>query len=205
MRWEDNDVMNPTKNYYNINSKNYFDKTANVQPVNAWREFVDILPVNAHILDAGCGSGRDSNHFLSQGFKVTSMDISDEMAKLASQNISQEVLVRSFLDIDEEGIYDAVWCYASLLHLTKKELEITLQKIHQSLHKGGVLFMCFKHGNMDGITPCGRYYFDMNDARYDQLNLLSKGWIEEKVWIEPCPRKTNEDRPDWYSILLRKK
>lgn len=39
---------------------------------------------NAHIIDLGCGSGRDSKAFINKGYKVTAVDGSKELAKIAS-------------------------------------------------------------------------------------------------------------------------
>ena len=40
-----------------------------------------LLAPKAHILDFGCGSGRDTKYFLEQGFQVTAIDGSAELCK----------------------------------------------------------------------------------------------------------------------------
>lgn len=197
-------MNNPSKAYYNREAINYFEKTFSVKPLDAWHHFLSFLSPNAHILDAGCGSGRDSKYFLEKGYKVTSIDISEKLATLASAYIGQEVSVRSFSDINEVNIYDAVWCYASLLHVTLEDLDAVFLRIQKALKDNGILFMSFKHGDVNHVTKCGRFYYDMNDKRFEALNLTSKGWCVEKVWIQPCPQITEENRPDWYTVILRK-
>ena len=61
---------------------------------------------HAHILDLGCGSGRDSKAFLQQGYKVTAMDGSQVLCQLASETIGQlESRIRSYWD----GFLGHIW------------------------------------------------------------------------------------------------
>ena len=41
--------------------------------------FISLLPAGGKVLDAGCGSGRDSKAFLEQGFEVTAFDASERI------------------------------------------------------------------------------------------------------------------------------
>lgn len=173
-------------------------------PVDAWRIFLSYVPQKGHILDAGCGSGRDSKYFLEQGYQVTSMDISENMAQLAESYIQQKVSVGAFEDIVEESTYYAIWCYASLLHVRPEALDSVFVKLKKALKHKGILFMCFKHGDVNHVSECGRFYYDMNDERFDKLNMEEKGWKIEENWIQPCPRVIEKNRPDWYTVILRK-
>ena len=60
-------------------------------------EVINVFKANlaegAHILDLGCGSGRDSRHFIDQGYTVTAVDGSAEIAACAEQLIGQPVKV----------------------------------------------------------------------------------------------------------------
>lgn len=50
--------------------------TLDVQMQSLYDKFLPHLAAGSHILDAGCGSGRDSRYFLQQGFEVTALDAS---------------------------------------------------------------------------------------------------------------------------------
>lgn len=65
-----------------------------------------MLPKNAHILDAGCGSGRDAKYFQSQGHNVTAFDASEEMIKLSTKETNQQTLHLHFQDLDFKQEFD---------------------------------------------------------------------------------------------------
>jgi trans-aconitate methyltransferase len=78
------------------------------------------MTVNGHILDAGCGSGRDSSYFLDKGFDVSAFDASAELAKLASQLIHRPVTVCQFNEYESDKPFDGIWACASLLHVSDR-------------------------------------------------------------------------------------
>ncbi|NJN00325.1 MAG: methyltransferase domain-containing protein [Aquincola sp.] len=63
------------------------------------QRFLARLESGAHILDAGCGSGRDAKAFAEAGFRVTAFDASAELARLASTYCGFEVAVRRFVTV----------------------------------------------------------------------------------------------------------
>ena len=56
-----------TIRYYNLNAREFALGTVSVDFEFTQKKFTDRLPKNAAILDFGCGSGRDTKYFLSQG------------------------------------------------------------------------------------------------------------------------------------------
>lgn len=196
--------MNSTIQYYNNNKEAYVDLTVNVFPTEAWTVFESFLKDGDHILDAGCGAGRDSLYFLQQGYKVTSLDASKSMAEATEELTGQKVICQTFQNFNEYEKYDAIWCYASLLHLQQEEHEQVFQNFHNALKPNGILFMCFKHGENDGKDSLDRYFYDLNEDRFNAMNLESSGWSIEKQWIVECPMKQTPKRPDWYTVILRK-
>ena len=95
--------------------------------------FLKLLPKNGKILDAGCGSGRDSLFFKQQGYDVVSFDISKELVDLASRLIGQKVLHMSFGDLDFENEFHGIWASASLLHIPQEEMDDVLEKLSRAL------------------------------------------------------------------------
>ena len=74
-----------TLDYYNKNAKKFISGTISVDFGIVQNRFLDKLHPGAEILDYGCGSGRDTKYFLEQGYKVTAIDGSQELCKLASE------------------------------------------------------------------------------------------------------------------------
>jgi len=45
-------------------------------------KFMSFLPEKAHILDIGCGPGRDTKYFLDHGYQVTAFDGAEDWLNL---------------------------------------------------------------------------------------------------------------------------
>ena len=98
-----------------------------------YNEFLSEIPKNGTLLDAGCGSGRDTLNFKKLGFNVVSIDGSEEMCKIASKYIGDDVLHMQFQDITLEDCFDGIWASASLLHVPSDEIEMVLKQFKKSL------------------------------------------------------------------------
>lgn len=189
--------------YYSQNASEYFEKTVNIDLQNDWERFMEHLPEGGSVLDLGCGSGRDSEYFISQGFDVTAMDASEEMCDLASIHIGQDVLNLTFDEIDFDEVFDGIWACASLLHVPGDKMDDIMGKVVKSLKPNGVLFMSFYYGDYEGMRD-GRYYKDYRTKAIKDLfaNLEDMDIIEiykeedgtkpEKSWICVLSRKIEE-------------
>jgi 2-polyprenyl-3-methyl-5-hydroxy-6-metoxy-1,4-benzoquinol methylase len=187
--------------YYNQNASDYFERTVDIDLQENWDRFTELLPEGGNVLDLGCGSGRDSEYFISRGFDVTAMDASEEMCDLASIHIGQDVLKLTFDEIDFDEVFDGIWACASLLHVPANHMDVIMDKVVKSLKNKGVLFMSFYYGDYEGERN-GRYYTDYRTkaikeliARHDELELIEV-WKDEvsgpdydKTWICVLARK----------------
>ncbi|MCX7430161.1 MAG: class I SAM-dependent methyltransferase, partial [Planctomycetia bacterium] len=91
----------------------YFDSTVSLDLTPLYERFLNNLPSGALILDLGCGSGRDTKHFLANGYRVHAIDACPELAALATKHTGNKVELASFHDITTESRYDAIWACAS--------------------------------------------------------------------------------------------
>lgn len=130
--------------YYDRNAETYAEDTRKIDMSRHHKVFESYLEKGNHILDLGCGSGRDSHHFMSRGYQVTSMDGSAEMVKQASSYLSRPVIHSTFEDYESNHIYDGIWASASLLHVSKENLADILSKYIDMLNINGVFFMSYK-------------------------------------------------------------
>lgn len=112
--------VNSTINYYNNNAKEFCEGTLQADMSLCRNMFLKYMVANGHILDAGCGSGRDSKAFQELGCAVSAFDASEEICRFATEYLGQEVQCRRFEDVTEENCYDGIWASASLLHVAKK-------------------------------------------------------------------------------------
>lgn len=187
--------------YYNRHAGEFYENTVDIDMHDYLDRFTAQLPDGGCILDLGCGSGRDSAYFISQGFDVTAMDGSEEMCNLASIHIGQEVLQLNFSEMDFEEVFDGVWANASLLHVPRSEMEDILTKVIRSLKKSGFLYMSFHYGEEEEEKN-DRYYTNYNTrtlkeliAKFDKMELIeikkSQDVIPERdtLWIYAMVRK----------------
>ena len=65
--------------YYNQTAHANAADTLNADVSKLYEFFLSRLPAHATILDLGCGSGRDSLHFLREGYRIQSIDGSPEI------------------------------------------------------------------------------------------------------------------------------
>ena len=70
---------------YESNAKKYFAVTIDINMTMLYAPFLSCMRAYAAILDAGCGSGRDTLYFTGRGYKVTAFAYSPAMVKLVSK------------------------------------------------------------------------------------------------------------------------
>jgi SAM-dependent methyltransferase len=87
-----------TINYYQNHAQAFFADTIGVDMSSLYAPFVAHLAPGARVLDAGCGSGRDSRAFLEMGYEVEAFDASSEMVRMASQHSGLAVKQMTFSD-----------------------------------------------------------------------------------------------------------
>jgi 2-polyprenyl-3-methyl-5-hydroxy-6-metoxy-1,4-benzoquinol methylase len=89
-------MTSKTISYYENNAKTFHDRTINVDMLENYQAFLKHLPNNGHILDAGCGVGRDAKFFLKCGYNVTAFDASKEMVKMTTKETGLKALQLTF-------------------------------------------------------------------------------------------------------------
>ena len=114
-------MINNTLDFYNNNSKSYIENTLSLDMSHLYKDFLKYIPKDGHILDLGCGSGRDSLEFIKKGYNVTAVDGSKELAIAASEIIGKEVICSKFEDLQLTESFHGIWACASLLHVNIDE------------------------------------------------------------------------------------
>lgn len=194
---------NKTLDYYNNHAATFTKDTISVEFEEKQNMLLKYLELGMHILDFGCGSGRDSKAFLQKGYQVTAMDGSNEMCKVASQTIGQEVICKKFQDLESENVYDGVWACASILHVPLVELSNIIEKIAKVLKPNGYFYASFKYGDFEGQRN-GRYFTDMTEKRlkvllapFQQLEII-------EIIITSDVREGRQDEK-WLNVIVKKK
>ena len=189
-------------NYYDKNAKQFFEKTVKADMTPHYKKFLEKIPPQSHILDAGCGSGRDTKNFLKLGYKVTAIDASEKMCQLASKYTHHKIQHIKFQEITFNNCFDAIWASASLLHIPTKELDQVLTQLHKSLKKDGILYASFKYGKYEGKRN-DRYFNDQTEKTAKEL-FEKNNYETIDTWITNDVRKERHDEK-WLNILVKKK
>jgi ubiquinone/menaquinone biosynthesis C-methylase UbiE len=127
-----------------------------------------------HIVDIGCGTGRDMAWFEIRGHEVTGVDLSSGMLTYAHQVVEGNLLQMDMTQLAfSDACFNGAWCCASLLHLPKLAAPQALREIHRVLKPGGMLILSIQEGDSEGweegyVTGVKRFF-----ARYRQLEIIA--------------------------------
>lgn len=191
-----------TLDYYNKNAQSFVDSTQKVEFYEKQEAFLKYLPEKAHILDFGCGSGRDSKAFIERGYQVTAIDGSEQLCKLASDFIGQPVKQMLFQELNEFEQYDGIWACSSILHLERQQLYNVLLLIGNALKPGGYLYTSFKYGDWEGFRN-GRYFNDMTETVFTDFirDIPQMQVVEYSITKDVRPGRAEEK---WLNVILKK-
>jgi ubiquinone/menaquinone biosynthesis C-methylase UbiE len=142
--------LKQTIEWYNKNAKLYDVQSSKYSSLAQINDFVRLLPPKAKILDAGCGSGRDSDLLVKKSLEVIGLDLSTSLislAKIKYPNI--KFVVGNFLDLPfPNNSFNGVWAHASLVHLESvADVKKALKEFNRVLKSTGVIHVLVKANN----------------------------------------------------------
>jgi SAM-dependent methyltransferase len=120
--------------------------------------FLDRLTPGAHVLELGCGGGRDAARMRERGFVVDATDATPALVTRANQAFDLGARVMAFHELDADAAYAGVWAHASLLHCPRAALPDVLAHINRALSPGGWHFASYKLGQAEGRDLLGRLH-----------------------------------------------
>lgn len=191
---------NRTLEWYEKNASEYCQKTREADMHYAYQRFLEDTFKGAEILDLGCGSGRDTKYFLSEGMKVSACDGSPAMVSEAEQYTGIPVACMKFQEFNAENQYDGIWASASLLHLPYEQLQDVFGKMMKAIHKEGIIYMSFRYGTFEGDRD-GRWYTDLDINKAAELILPHREALLLECW--KSHDSLNRDLL-WLNLIVRK-
>jgi 2-polyprenyl-3-methyl-5-hydroxy-6-metoxy-1,4-benzoquinol methylase len=188
---------------YNREASDLSKRFLSIDVSELCQRFLSHLPAKAHILDIGCGPGRDTKYFLDHGYQVTALDAAEEFVKIAREYTDHPILHMTFEDINFPGQFDGIWSMASLLHISQEELLNVLEKnLIPALKPQGILYARFLEGEGDHVTK-GRYFRDYTEEslrslfeQFDDLTILD-------IWSKEDETPDRKGR-SWVHAIVRK-
>ena len=178
--------------------------------IEGTEKFLSLLPLQASILDVGCGAGVKSRYLAQKGFIPTGIDFSEKMIEIAkreSPEINFEVVDLYKLN-EYQKIFDAVFAQAVLLHIPKKDIVDILNKLKEKIKPDGFLYVAVKgmrtDGVEEGIKKENDYGYEYERFfSYFSLSELQKYLTDigmETVW----KTATTSGRAEWLQIIGKK-
>lgn len=192
-----------TTAYYDAHAQEYFDASVNTDLHELHERFLRELLPGAHILDAGCGSGRDTRIFLEKGFRVTAIDASPELARLATEFTGHPCRVLTFQEMEFHEEFDGIWACASLLHVPLSEIDDVLRRFVAALKPHGIMYISLKEGKGERVSDDGRFFSYYTEDSFRAIIRNFPQLAQIAFW------KTNDERAShhaapWLSFLLKK-
>ena len=198
-----------TINYYEQNSSNLSSRYENADVSEIHKLLLQTFDKNSELLEIGCGSGRDASFMSKNDFNITAIDGSINMIKEA-KNIHPELFKKLFHktlpnDLEFDKKFDGIYSIATLMHLSKNDLKITMSKIYNLLNQNGKFLMSvslFRDDiNKNGFDDKGRFFLVLNFDEW--VNLL------ENIGFKILKTKTHADGLDrngiqWLTLVAKK-
>ena len=134
---------------------------------------IELVRERRRALDVGCGNGRMSGVLAAAGFRVTAVDVSLEMLRLARSRHQQMQLVHADIcrwQAPED--YDLIIVWDSTFHVPHDLQAATVRRLCSALAAGGVLLFTAGDGDgeiagrMDGVEF---YYSSLTESAYRAL------------------------------------
>ncbi len=191
-----------TLSYYSQNAGKFVEGTVNVDMGEFYKQFLPLIPEGGTILDAGCGSGRDTKYFLEYGYEVVAFDNCPEIVEIASDFTDHDIQLLSFSDVNFIDQFDGVWACASLLHVSSDKLPDVLLRLSRSLKYNGILYTSFKFGTEE-VVRGERFFRDYTESSFDNLLMGLTDFKLIKYWKTSDLRPGRQDEK-WLNILIRK-
>ncbi len=107
-------------------------------------DFIDRLPENAIILDAGCGAGVPVARKLSRQFNVVGVDFSKSQIDLAKVNVPDgKFFVKDLTKLHfPENHFDAIISYYAIIHIPREEHKGIIESFYKILKPDGIMLLC---------------------------------------------------------------
>ena len=174
-------------------------------------KFASLLPQDARVLDAGCGSGQKAKFFQDRGARVLGIDFSEKLLEIARQTATASDFrlldLRDIRTLSEE--FEGVFAQASLLHIPKTETFSVIEGMVSRLVPRGLLYIAVKAQRRGDPEE---EIVTENDYGYDYERYFSYYTMDEmRAYVDRLGLSIvhaevvqASSRSEWLQIIARK-
>ena len=168
-------IAQKTIAHYDQNAVSYDEGTKDhdvSQNIDALLRAIKTTPP-FHILDFGCGPGRDLQTLTRLGHVAIGLEGSQQAAQIARTKSGCEILVQDFFNLSlPDNTFDGIFANASLFHIPNKLLPKVLSNLWSCLKPNGILFSSNPRGNNEESWYGDRFgsYHDLEAWRSFMTN-----------------------------------
>ena len=184
----------------------YFDNEKNVEDYVKMaegydgRELIDVLrkylPEGSSVLELGMGPGVDLD-ILSQYYQVTGSDRSQAFVdRYRKQHETADLLLLDAVEMNTDRHFDAIYSNKVLHHLTREELQRSLQVQAEILNDQGILLHSLWYGDKEESHQGLRFVY-YTEASFQAL-------LEDTFVVLKAERYTEMDDNDSIYFILQK-
>lgn len=198
-----------TIEYYEENANSLISRYESADVTDVQQLLLQTFDKKSELLEIGCGSGRDASFMVKSNYDVTAIDGSKNMideAKKVHPELSLKLFHKTLpSNLEFNRTFDGIYSIATLMHLSKNDLEQTILKIYNLLNQNGKFLM-----------SVSLYRDDVNENGYDDkgrffLVMSFEEWIEtlDNVGFNILDTKTNGDGLgrcgiEWLTLVAQK-
>jgi SAM-dependent methyltransferase len=188
---------------YERNASQFDQERAKTLFERSWLEkFEAMLPLNASILDVGCGTGEPiAQYFIAKGYGLTGVDYARPMIELARQRFPEQSWhVADMRALDLGLRFDGLLGWHSFFHLTRDEQRTVLPLFSRHLNPGGVMMLTVgpEEGECGGHVA-GEEVYHASLSPNEYQNIL------ERLDIEIMDFVVEDPECGFATIILAKK
>ncbi len=148
--------------------KNFMDFTSYKEKIELFQK--KYIKKGNTLFDIGCGPGNNGSILLKNDttLKISGIDLSNEMVKLAEKNVPQgSFQVMDIREIDEKKSFDTIIASFCIVHLSDSETTVLIKKISNMLNPNGTLYISFMEGKNGGYEKTS---FSKDDIFFNYYN-----------------------------------
>jgi len=201
-----------TMQAYNQTAEEYAEKTRQLDMSHEREIFLRNMRPRGYILDIGCDCGKDAKIFSDIGYKVTGIDISENLLTITRKTSPTSQFVQTdFRQIPFlEQSFDGLWASASLLHAEKKsEVPELLAEWNRVFRTEGKAYIIVKQRKGKEDMEDQRYqgvvkhycYFEEDEIR----ELVQKAGFKQVITELPNKQESHHIKTHpWINVYATK-